>query len=319
MGNIMTWMKKYAGMLLVVLFMLTVCQTAAVFAIAPSGIAFPKNTRWTSLTFNYSGILTTLTVQIKVQSPAALNDGLLARVGASLTASESTVKEIRLMTVDLKTEGRFFFNEQYTEKIWFNAVDGRAYRRIRWLKSGDPWVKIYCWTDHGVRREKIQPADQRENNQDPIKWSKITESFYPYPTNTSYSKSITDPTFLLSLVSTLAPLNPKIPHEISVFGKEQLYRLTCRREKSWPMPVSYKAHTSSGEVNISKTLTPIVFSVAAEPYSVNDSKSEEFSLLGLQDDIRIYLDSITYLPIRISGKNSIWGELVLDLSDARLS
>lgn len=315
----MASITKYAGIALAVLFMVALYQPATALKMDPPGIASTKNARWTALTFNYSGILTTLTVQIKIQSPAELNDRLLARVGASLTASELTAKEMRLMTVDLKTAGRFFFNEQYEEKIWFNAVDGRVYRRIRWLKSGDPWVKIYCWTDHGVRREKIQPANQRENNQDPIKWSQITESFYPYPTNTFYSKSVSDPTFLLNFVSALAPLNPRIPHEISVFGKEQLYRLTCRREKSWPIPVSYKAHTSSGVVNIRKTLTPIVFSVAAEPYSLNDSKSEAFSLLGLQEDIRIYLDPTTYLPIRVSGRNSIWGELVLNLCDARLS
>lgn len=315
----MTWIKKYTAISLAVLFMGGVFQAGEAFAIDPSGITLPQNARWTSLTFSNSGFLTTLTVQIKMQSPVLMNNGFLAKVGASFTASESAVKEMRLMTVDLKTEGRFFFNEQYSEKIWFNPIDGRAYRRIRWLKSGNPWVKIYCWTDHGVRRKKIQPADQREINQDPIQWSKITESFYLYPTNAIYSKSITDPTFLLSFVSTLAPLNPKIPHEISVFGKEQLYRLICRREKSWPMAVSYNSHTSSGVVRINKTLTPIVFSLAVESYSHKNTKAEAFSLLGLQEDIRIYLDPATYLPIRISGRNAIWGELVLDLSDARLS
>ena len=316
----MSSIKKYAGLSLVVLFMVALYQPATALTMDTPGIASSKIARWTALTFNHSGILTNLTVQIKIQAPATKNDELLTRVGASLTESESAVKEMRLMTVDLKTEGRFFFNEQYTEKNWFNSVDGRAYRRIRWLKSGDPWVKIYCWTDHGVRRKKIQPANQREKNQDPIKWTKITGSFYPYPTNTVYSRAVvSDPTFLLNFVSTLVPLNPKIPHEISVFGKEQLYRLICRREKAWPMSVSYKTHTASGGVCINKTLTPIVFSVKAEPYSFSNAKSEAFSLLGLQEDIRIYLDPTTHLPIRVSGRNAIWGELVLDLSDARLS
>jgi hypothetical protein len=260
-----------------------------------------------------------LTVQVQIQSPAPMTDELLKRVGAGLAGSSEPVKKMKLMTVDMRTEGLSFFDEQYAEKIWFNTADGRAYRRIRWRKEKDPWVKIYSWTDKGVRRQKIQPAGRVESKQAPVTWSQTSESFYPYPQNTVCSVAISDPTLLFYLLSALEPLNLKSPIEVCVFGKEQLHRLTCRREKSSPMTVSIKTRSSSGVAGINTTIEPFIFSVAAESLAPKDRKQETFSLLGLQKDIRIYLDPSTRLPVRVSGRNAIWGELVLDLSDARLN
>jgi hypothetical protein len=259
-----------------------------------------------------------LTVPIQIQSPAPMTDGLLARMGAGFTGSLATAKEMKLMAVEMKAEGLFFLNEQYAEKIWFHAGDGRAYRRIRWRKGGDPWVKIYAWTEKGVRRQKIQPAGREESKQDPVKWTKTTESFYPHPPDTVSSEVISDPALLLYLLSALDPLNLKSPFEIRVFGKEQLHRLTCRREKSLPLTVSFKTHSSSGVAGTNTTITPFVFSIEAESPGSQVRNPETFSLLGLQKNIRIYLDPSTHLPVRVSGRNSIWGELILDLSDVRL-
>ena len=93
-----------------------------------------------------------MTVQIQIQSPAPMTDGLLSKDGGRPCGVFRDGQEMKLMAVDLRAEGLLFFDEQYTEKIWFNAADGRAYRRIRWRKEGDPWVKIYSWAEKGVRR-----------------------------------------------------------------------------------------------------------------------------------------------------------------------
>ena len=314
----MAFFNKYARISLALSFLFGVGQTATALAVNPGWASSQKDARWTGLTFNHSRMLVKLTVQIQIQSPAPMTDGLLTRMGVGLTGSSETVKKMKLMAVDMRAEGLSFFDEQYTEKIWFNAGDGRAYRRIRWRKEGDPWVKIYCWTASGVRRQKIQPASHDESKQAPMKWTQTTESFYPHPKNTVYSEAISDPTLLLYLLSVLEPRNMKSPFEIYVFGKEQLHRLTCHQEKSLPMSVSFKLHSSSGVVGVNSTIKPLVFSIETESLASKDIKHETFSLLGLQKEIRIYLDPSRHLPIRVSGRNSIYGELILDLSDARL-
>lgn len=313
----MAFLNKYARISLALSF-LVMGQAATALAVNPGWVASPKGACWTGLTFNHSKMPVKLTVQIQIQSPAPMTDGLLTRMGEGLSGSSEPVKKMKLMAVDMKAEGLSFFNEQYTENIWFDAEDGRAYRRIRWRKEGDPWVKIYSWTDNGVRRQKIQPASRDESKQAPIKWTQTTESFYPHPQNSVYSGAISDPTLLLYFFSVLEPQNLKSPFEICVFGKEQLHRLTCRLEKSLPMTVSFKIHSSSGVAGMNTAIKPLVFSVEAKSSASKDRKAETFSLLGLQKDIRIYLDPATHLPIRVSGRNSIYGELILDLSDARL-
>lgn len=313
----MSFIKKYARISLA-LSLLIVDLTAAALAVN-SGWASPqKAASWTGLTFTQSKMLGKLAVQIQIQSPAPMTDGLLARMGAGLAGSAEAAEIMKLMAVDMKAEGALLLDEQYAEKIWFTAGDGRAYRRIRWRKGGDPWVKIYAWEEKGVRRKKIQPASRDESKQDPIKWTQTTESFYPHPQDTAYSEVLSDPTLLLYLLSALEPQNLKSPFEIRVFGKEQLHRLTCRREKSLPRTVSFQTHSSSGVIAINTTIRPLVFSIEAESSASQDRNPETFSLLGLQKDIRIHLDPSTHLPIRVSGRNSIWGELILDLSAARL-
>ncbi len=315
----MAFYKKYRALSFFLFFLAGVGLTATTGTASPGLASSPEGVGWTSLTFNASKLLSKLTVQIKIQSPAPLSDGLLTRMGAGLTGSAATFRRMKLMTADLRAQGRSFLNEEYSEMIWFNAADGRAYRRIRRRMGGAPWVKIYSWTEQGVRRQKIQPAGRDERNQSPMKWTGTRESFYPYPRSTVPSRPVSDPTYLLYLLSALEPRNLNSAFEISVFGKEQLHRLTCRREKSSPLSVSFKTSSSAGTVGISKTIYPIIYSVTAESSASKGTEPETFSLLGLEKDIRIYLDPSTHLPIRVSGKNSLWGELVLDLSEMQRS
>lgn len=313
----MAFFNKLARISLALSFLVGVGLTATALAANLGWTSSQEGARWTDLTFNQSRMLQKLTAQIHIQSPAPMTDGLLTRMGVGLTGYSEAVKKMKLMVVDMKAEGLSFFYQQY--KIWFNPGDGRAYRRIRWRKGGDPWVKIYCWTDNGVRRQKIQPASHDESKQAPIKWTRTTESFYIHPQGAVYSEAISDPALLLYLLSVLEPQNLKFPFEIYVFGEEQMHRLTCRHERSLPLAVSFNIHSSSGIAGINTTITPLVFSVEAESLASKDRKPETFSLLGLQKEIRIYLDPSRHLPIRVSGRNPIYGELILDLSDVRLN
>ncbi|OPY87038.1 MAG: hypothetical protein A4E72_01554 [Syntrophus sp. PtaU1.Bin208] len=318
--SIMAFLQKHPAVAFALILLAAMGLTATAPAANSAQTSAPKGACWTSLTFNASRLLAKLTIQIRIQSPAPQNDGLLARAGAGLTESTETLKKMKLMAVDLQASGQTFLDEQYSEKIWFNATDGRAYRRIRFMKGGKSWVKIYSWTDQGVRRQKMQPAGRYERNAPPVKWTGTKESFYHYPKNAALARPIADPTYLLYLLSAVEPQNVKSPFELLVFGKEQLHRLICRRENSLPLAVSFKTRSSGGGSgnSVAATISPIVFSVTADSFPYRGKEPEVFSLFGLERDIRIHLDPATHLPIRISGKNPLWGELVLDLSEAQL-
>ncbi len=129
---------------------------------------------------------------------------------------------------------------------------------------------------------------------------------------------VSDPILLLHLLSTREPHKLDSPFEIPVFGKEGFHRLTCRPETIVPVKVSFKTRSSSGVTAFNSTMKPLVYSIEAGSLAPPNRKPEVFSLLGLQKDIRIHVDAAMRLPIRISGRNLKWGELVFELRDAQL-
>lgn len=311
--------NKYIKLFVCLVVLVGVIQTATADTDNNVGAFTHRGVSWSDLTFMGSKALVKVTVKIQLGSPADMCGELLTTMGAELADCSEVGRDIQFMTVETTAKGNVFFYEQYTEQFWFNPADGRAFRRIRWFKGSDPWVKTYCWSDKGVRRQNIRPGNSDENKRPPTQWTRRIESFYPYPKDIAGCSIISGPTFVFNILSTLGPGLLHTPFEICVFGKKQLHHLTCRYEKCLPMEVSFKIHSPGGEVNVDTTLKPLVFSIMAEPVVPKNMEPEIFSMLGLQKDIRIYIDPSRCLPIRISGTNTKIGKLVLELSDVRLN
>jgi hypothetical protein len=311
--------NKYIKLFVCLVVLVGVIQTATADTDNNVGAFTHRGVSWSDLTFMGSKALVKVTVKIQLGSPADMCGELLTTMGAELADCSEVGRDIQFMTVETTAKGNVFFYEQYTEQFWFNPADGRAFRRIRWFKGSDPWVKTCCWSDKGVRRQNIRPGNSDENKRPPTQWTRRIESFYPYPKDIAGCSIISGPTFVFNILSTLGPGLLHTPFEICVFGKKQLHHLTCRYEKCLPMEVSFKIHSPGGEVNVDTTLKPLVFSIMAEPVVPKNMEPEIFSMLGLQKDIRIYIDPSRCLPIRISGTNTKIGKLVLELSDVRLN
>ena len=129
-----------------------------------------------------------------------------------------------------------------------------------------------------------------------------------------------DAPLVFYLLSTLDLTSKKGPYEICVFGKKQLHRLTIRQEESPPMEVSFITRTpSQKEETIKGQITPLVYSIKTESLAPEKEEAENFSLLGLHKNIRIYMDPEKLLPVRISGTNNIIGKLELELRTAGLN
>lgn len=311
--------NKHANFFLCLVLLLGVIRTATAGTDNDAGAFTHRGVSWTELTFTGSKALVKVKVKIQLGSPADMCGELLTTMGSELADCPGVGRDIQFMTVETTTKGIVFFDEQYTEKFWFNPADGRAYRRIRWRKGNDPWVKTYCWSDKGVLRQNIRPGNSDENEQPPTQWTRRIESFYPYPKDIAGCSMISGPTFVFNILSTLEYSCLHTPFEICVFGKKQLHRLTCRYEKCLPMGVSFRIHSPRGEVKVDTTLKALVFSIMAESIVSENMDPEIFSMLGLQKDIRIYMDPSRRLPIRVSGTNTKIGKLVLELSDVRLN
>ena len=147
----------------------------------------------------------------------------------------------------------------------------------------------------------------------PARWTKHTEAFYTYPRQAEGCETISEPSLLIVQLSAIELDRQSDSYELCVFGKKQLHRLIIKKEKPSPLEVFYRERSSYLETVVEEKIFPVVFSVSAENIVPDKKKPEVFSFLGLQEDIRIYIDPEKRLPVRIDGTNSSIGHLVLDL------
>ncbi|MDX9786696.1 MAG: hypothetical protein RBT11_07965 [Desulfobacterales bacterium] len=270
---------------------------------------------WKRLTFDGSGTSAKITTRIQLTSTAEMPGDLITTGEGKALDGVEMAENTTLLTVETTVHYLLFFNATYTEHILFNTANARVYRRIRQRHGTDPWVKAYYWTRQGVQRRKIMPASPDEKKQAPVKWTRQSQSLFPYPDERE-CLVISDSTMLCYLLSVLE--YRKLPSVLCVFGKARFHRLIIDEQASFPIKTAFKMHSSSGDDRVEAQLTPLVFSVSALPAVSPAIKPEPFSLLGLEKDICIYIDPSRRLPIRVSGVNPKLGNLILNLSDAEL-
>ena len=272
-----------------------------------------ENTPWTGLVFKNSNILTTIVLKIMLH----FNDNFYPNVTKpGFCMYPVPGKGIRVITVETEISGLIYPYVEYVQHVWFNQSTGQAYQRIRLRRGRVQWIKGYKWNNKGVFRDKLQPATPAEGKKSPANWTHETKAFYPYPKDLGACRVISEPTVIFYLLSRLAQKDIRACPEICVFGKKQIHRLSIKQETSVPIRVSYKIHPSRYHDISGPILKAEVFSIADEPVPSGGMNHEAFSILGLQKDIRIYIDPSRHIPVQVSGINKKLGRLVFELKEA---
>ncbi len=276
---------------------------------------------WTDLTFTGSKFPAAITVRMQLEpmDDSSANACLSGKGGmGGMSKCNSAMISMRLT---IKATSQVLgAKDRYEERVWFTAQDGLPYERDR-LNQGDTvWLKSYCWEDQGVRRRKVEPGDRAEEQQPRNLWSQRTESLYRYPDGDAGCSVISDPALIVYKVSSLAPVNGHGPLELCVFGKKQLHRLLIRQEEASSLQVAYTVRSATREKTVVKgRILPLVYTVTAENIAVADQAPEAFSLFGLEKDIRIYLDPVKGIPVRISGTADNIGALDFQVQQATVN
>jgi len=312
-------MKNYLPLnILIFQFILFVVlpQTSGAQEDFVSEVSNQQDASWTELVFKGSKLMTNITVKIQLSSADQLSGSQSPNGGTGLDDCSKAVTGDKVLTVQSSSSG-VGSSGQYEEEIWFDGKALQPGKRIRLSGGNDPWVKSYCWEDNGVRRLKILPGKSSEKKQSPSNWKKRSESFYEYPADATGCATILDPSVVFYMLSALDLKSQEKPMEICVFGRKQLHRVTVRQEKPSSLKVAYKERSASGESTVKEKITPVIFSMTTKALGANKKKSEAYSFLGLNKDIRIFMDPDKRLPVKIIGTNNSIGELVLDLKVTR--
>lgn len=270
---------------------------------------------WNELVFQGDKFFKSITVKIHLDSDNNLPGGLSIKNEKDFGECAGSAQNNKLLSVQSLVKSRGQIQSQYVEKIWFEEMSVRPKKRVRLNYNTPPWIKSYCWQDKGVRRQNTFPGSPDENKRPPTEWTKRNVSFYEYPEEVAECETVSDPSLVFYLLSTLEPISQQKPFTMCVFGKKQLHQLTIAQEKQSSLKVSYKIHSPAQEDAVKEQISPIVFSITEKTYAPGGMKPETFSFLGLHKNIRIYMDQEKRLPVKITGKNNSIGGLVLDLRE----
>lgn len=281
------------------------------------GLPLASQVPWSALSFSGAKLGTTLKVSVRL-GPAAETAKLQPWADLPQSAAyASTPGQTALLSTSLSVKG-VLRNSRYSEGLWFDQ-SGSTQKRLRYnQKPGDYWLKEYCWKKDGVRRSKLAPANEEEKLQGPKDWSEQSSSWYALPQVPAQCTGISDPALLVVLASAMAREPQQRSLSLCTFGRRQLFQLEMTRETGDTQAVSYQilqddrpAQERSGRIQ------PLVYRITARQMQA-DGMSEAFSLMGLEENIRIFVDPATALPIRLSGTARMAGKVDLELREAQV-
>jgi len=173
--------------------------------------------------------------------------------------------------------------------------------------------RIYRYTNEGAFHRTRRPAEGEEDSP-PEQWTDIESGLRLYAPE-AVDQIVVDPVSILYVISAAPLARPGDTLEMYAFARRQTTRLTLT-----------VAELNGVDRNIAKVLARADVSGCGQPVEsllirlgveqLNAEAESRFSFLGLQSDIEIWLDPISRMPLRISGKVKIAGRVAINLRAA---
>ena len=203
-------------------------------------------------------------------------------------------------------------------QVLFDPQNANSFYRVRLRRGEDDIERAYWFSGEGVHRLRRMPRVKAETSLDPAKWTDVRTSFYPYDLTRLGCPQVVDPMLLIYLLSA-APIDRegKIL-SLCVFGKQQLHRVTLGYQRLESLEVDYSLKNGEGTVREKGKVDGRMVTVRSVPLVSDKKNAENFSFLGMHEDIAIYLDPQLRIPLQVSGRIPTVGLVTLKLSEATL-
>jgi hypothetical protein len=225
--------------------------------------------------------------------------------------------QITEITINTIINPRFRSPVKIHNRIWLNPTNATAIGRIRIRRGEDDFKKMYRFTDQGVFRHRIEPKNRSEVRLDPDKWTDIKDTFYPYDTKQLNCPGVSERSALIYILSATAMSKNNTPQTICVFGKRQLHRVQLQKEGIHPIKIDYIEINQEREIRKDSTVKALKMVIAAQPLTPHSEDPENFSFLGFHNDITIYIEPNSRLPLQASGIIPTIGKTRLNLREVR--
>jgi len=207
-------------------------------------------------------------------------------------------------------------------KLWnqvlFDPYQANSLYRVRLRRGKDDIKRAYWFSGEGVHRLRRMPKTKGETSLDPAKWTDVSTSFYPYDLNRLECPQVVDPMLLIYLVSAAAIEKDGEVLSLCVFGKQQLHQVRLRVEGLQTLEVDYSVRSGEGKVEKMGKVDGLRVTLETEPLVSNKKNAENFSFLGMHEDIAIHIDPELRTPLQVSGKIPTVGAVTLKLSEVKM-
>lgn len=270
-----------------------------------------KTVPWKHLSFEGKEFFAKLSAEIELMSP--LKSELDAAFIPSHLGVPVAITKFGALVIDTKISVKSIFGKVKLRKIaWFDPVTLSAMQYVRQRRGIEDSKKTYRFTDKGVFRVVKKPIDKNEIAQPPEEWSASTEKFYPYDSEKKDCVNITAPIPVIYLISALKISDFEKPVTICVFSKKKTVYLDIQKEPSEVFQLNHIEIKGGKAIYKNTSILADVFSLKAR--SISSSQAiDNFTLVGLQGNLRIYIDRESRTPVQLRGDYKGFGEIKLNL------
>jgi len=206
---------------------------------------------------------------------------------------------------DLEVESSVVSNSEQVNVI-FDPATGKVVKRSRLSRGSGQRMKSYVYEEESVLRERRdQPAD---TGMPPQEWPVSSTKHVPYPAAAT-DMVLTSPYLLILLAQRLQALGLEKSTQALVLTDQNFYRVHLSSGRGIPIEVDYTVD-GSDKVSGRRDTRAVAVQVAPEGELVEDN---DFSLLGLQENIILFFDSESGLPLQARGKAPRIGDTNINL------
>lgn len=278
-------------------------------AIAALGLTLPavaaraktENDRlpvWTRLEFKASKLFVTARSTIEIE----LEDAATAASGwASIQPQHRPPEQV----VRLRSTASFLGRTATTD-VWLDPADLRAYQRHAVDSGSRHRHKTYRFGPKHVRTLRSEPETKDEEGLPEAEWTRRSEGRIELDDNLL----VTDPLAVFYLLAR----RPTAPQEVQIVSSNELGTVRIERAERGQVETSADVLRTDGSA--------VAGEMASRPairYTVTPAEGDsDFSLLGLEGAISVWIDEEFGVPLEVRGRISPVGSVRVKLERALL-
>jgi hypothetical protein len=278
----------------------------------------PHRVLWSDLSFRAKRTVVDVAVDIRLSPfPTGEFESIWQTYPQSIPLP-SVGQQVYNLEVNRVIDHIFSRAVKLSDQVLFNPDQASSLYRVILRRGKDDIERAYWFSGEGVHRLRRMPKTKGETSLDPAKWTDVKTSFYTYDLARLECPQVVDPMLLIYLVSA-APINKEGEVlSLCVFGKQQLHQVRLLVQGLQTLEVDYSEKTGEGEVRKKGKVDGLRVTLESEPMVGDENNAENFSFLGMHEEIAIHIDPELRIPLQVSGKIPTVGAVTLKLSEVKM-